>query len=177
MLLKSQSHGGFATVIAKWATSTLSTELSSHSNKLEHLSLEVDERVPGDEASSMDYLAVQSQSNLGVKTLQNLERVRLCVSAWPAALCRSKRSTLERGDTKGQWREPNDGGSSKETTPTCLMCSVPDLVITCRNPPCLSLLQTLPLSFEPSFLKFVKVVERAKVACCRFERTPHAVAL
>ena len=37
--------------------------------------------MPGDEASSMDYLAVQSQSNLGVKTLQNLERVRLCVSA------------------------------------------------------------------------------------------------
>ena len=124
MLLKSQSHGGFATVIAKWATSTLSTELSSHSNKLEHLSLEVDERVPGNEASSMDYLAVQSQSNLGVKTLQNLERVRLCVSAWPAALYRSKRSTLERGDTKGQWREPNDGGSSKETAPTYAVFNV-----------------------------------------------------
>ena len=28
-----------------------------------------------------------------------------------------------------------------------------------------------------SFLKFVKVVERAKVACYRFERAPHAAAL
>ena len=58
--------------------------------------------MPGDKASSMDYLAVQSQSNLGVITLQKLERVTLCVSAWPVALCRSRRSTLERGDTKGQ---------------------------------------------------------------------------